>query len=72
MSTFDFQKAIDEIKEIEEYDRLKAEKEKIKEDSGIEIRIFDHNNSRVAYKNLTVGEYQRIEEILKEIHWELF
>lgn len=39
------------------------------EDSPIEIRLYDHKNSRVAYKQLTYKEFLNIAAVLSVIKW---
>ena len=52
------------------YDEIIKKLELIKDDdSPIEIRLYDHKNSRVAYKRLTYKEFFNIAAVLSVIKW---
>ena len=52
------------------YEEIMKRLELIKnENSPIEIRLYDHKNSRVAYKQLTYKEFLNIAAVLSIIKW---
>lgn len=52
------------------YDEIIKKLELIKdEDSPIEIELYGHKNSKVAYKQLTYKEFLNIAAVLSAIKW---